>query len=104
MIPLIYVILIWCVIIADIGTILRMLVQFRRDSYKWPGGESWELSTTVELVIGAIIGFIMWLIAVLAGIDLELSVLQAGLYLICASMGYAGADAIEGILKKYEPT
>ena len=95
-----YLVLIWCIITAIVGTLLRMAIQWRRDG-QFPGGEAWEISAIVELFIGAVAGVILWFIAC-STTSFE-AALQPLLYLSSISLGYAGADAVEGILKKYEP-
>lgn len=95
-----YIVLIWCIVTAIIGTLLRMAIQWRRDG-QFPGGESWEISAVIELFIGAIAGLVIWLVAS-STMTFEVA-LQPLLYLSSISFGYAGADAVEGILKKYEP-
>jgi hypothetical protein len=100
---LIYMVLIWCIVIADLGTLFRMAVQWRRDG-QFPGGEDWEISAVIEIFIGAVAGVVVWLVASATGQLLTDVVLQPILFLAALSLGYAGADAVEGILKKYEPT
>lgn len=98
----IYIILIWCIIISIVGTLLRMGIQYRRDGeFPW-GDKPWELNFVIELFIGAVAGVVVWLVALASGQVLE-SALQSLLYLTALAFGYAGADAVEGILKKYEP-
>lgn len=97
---IIFIVLLLCVFFAEVGTWLRMCIQYRRDGV-WPGGEEWELSTVVETFIAGCIGLIVWMVYLIT--DIPEGWIQAVLYLTAASTGYAGADAIEGLLKRYEP-
>jgi hypothetical protein len=101
MMQIMYLVLIWCAALAILGTLLRMAIQWRRDG-QFPGGEDWEISAFIEVFIGAVAGVLVWLVANLTGMTFEV-VLQPLLFLNAIALGYAGADAVEGILKKYEP-
>ena len=103
MIAPIYQILFFCVLFSVVfGAWLRMFIQSRRDG-KFPGGEEWELTVAQESFIAACAGVFVWLIAIVGGLDPQTNiVLQALIYLGAAALGYAGADAIEALLKTYE--
>lgn len=99
-----YLTLILSLIAGDVGTWLRIAIQWSRDKVM-PGdtvNKPWELSLLVETFIGACAGVLIWLLQVAVdGPPTE--VLLPLLYVAAAALGYAGADAIENKLGEYNP-
>ena len=96
-----YIVLLLCIVFAELGTYGRMFAQWKRDGV-FPGGKEWEFSIVRETYLGAVMGVLLWLLdlAVAAPADW----VQPILYVGCISLGYAGVDALEALLNKYIPT
>ena len=100
-----YLTLILSLIAGDVGTWLRIAIQWNRDGIM-PGDtveKPWELSLLVETFIGACAGVLVWLLEVaINGAPTEW--LMPMLYVAAAALGFAGTDAIENLLGQYTPT
>lgn len=100
-----YLTLILSIIGGDVGTWLRIAIQWNRDGVM-PGdttAKPWELSLLVETFIGAIAGLVIWLIEIsLTGPPAEW--LHPVLYLAAIGLGFAGTDAIENLMGQYNPS
>ena len=100
-----YLTLIISVILGDVGTWLRIAIQWNRDKVM-PGdtaNKPWELSLLVETFIGAAAGLLVWLIEVSLTGPPE-AALHPLLYIAAMALGFAGTDAIENLLGQYTPT
>jgi len=100
-----YATLIYSIMAGDVGTWLRIAIQWNRDG-EAPGdviAKPWELSLLVETFIGACAGLLTWLLEVAVNGE-PTHWLTPMLYVAAAALGFAGTDAIENLLGQYTPT
>ena len=95
----------WILLIATIicgvtGAFGRMIFQWKRDG-EFPGKKVWEFSVLTELALGVFIGLVTWMTSLIVGIP-ETWILPH-VWISTVALGYAGVDAMEALLKKYEP-